>query len=399
MAAIQDIFTKYYNQCEKEYALANHARKAAWNIINCRTEAMGGHIQKCPDGHFYRVWYNSCKHRSCPQCTGMQKEEWKRKQTAKVLDTHHHHAVFTIPHELNELWLLNPKKITGILFKSVKEALFNMLSNKKFLGATPGMIATLQTWGENLAFHPHLHCLITGGGVTKAENWKESKENYLLPVQELMKVFRGKFLDEIHNTVYNGEMEIPSNKNYYETHEMLRKERKKDWNVNIDREAVYGNGVIKYLGDYIKGGPISNRRIIFYNEKEVKFYYKDNKDGRKRKIMTLRTEEFIRRFLLHVPRPHLKVVRHYGLYASCKKEGLNRCRKLLGQDGVKDIENLKWQDYCESEGKNDKSICPECGKKLIKGQEFKSGSLALLLIILGKKLSDDLILKDRELIA
>ena len=157
--------------------------------------------------------------------------------------------------------------------------------------------------------------------------------------------------------------------------------------------------MIKYLGSYIKGGPISDKRIISYNEEEVKFYYKDNKDNKKRKVMTLKTEEFIRRFLLHVPPKNLKAVRHYGLYAGAKREELDRCREIFGQGKLEYPEEISWQEYCEEQGKEDVGKCPECGRELVKGEEFKAGRLKTLLFMMGKKLNDDLTLSDRKKLA
>jgi len=401
MSKITDIFRNYYSQCEEKYAIAYHARKAACRIINCRTEAMGGHVQECPDGHHSQIWFNSCKHRMCPQCSEIDKERWIQKQSEKTLNTHHHHVVFTIPHEFNRLWLLNPKKMTGILFKAAKEALFCMVEDERFLEAYPGMIAILQTWGENLAFHPHLHCLVTGGGLTEEGNWKKSNENFLIPVKGrgLMSVFRAKFIDKVRKLVEKEELEKDDIRTYEEIKEMLDQLKKKDWNIFIDEEPVYGNGVIKYLGRYIKGGPISDERIISYDENEVKFYYKDNKNDSKKKVITLATEEFIRRFLLHTPPKHLKVVRYYGLYSSAKREELISCRKKFGQGEIDYPEDISWQDYCKNQGHENVGVCPVCGKELVKGEEFDAGKLDILLLMMGKELKEDLTLKDRKKLA
>lgn len=354
---------------------------------------MGGHIQKCLDDHHHRVWYNSCKHRMCPQCSELDKERWIQKQGEKMLDTHHHHAVFTIPHEFNQLWLSNQREMTGVLFKAAKESLFCMVEDERFLEAYPGMMAILQTWGDNLAFHPHLHCLVTGGGMTEEGNWKESSENFLVPVdgKGLMSIFRAKFIDKVEDLLEEERLESDQ-----DIERILSQMKKRVWNVFIDKEPVYGEGVIKYLGSYIKGGPISDRRIASYNEKEVKFYCKDGEDEKEEKIITLETEEFIRRFLLHTPPRHLKVVRHYGLYASSKREELNRCRKEFGQRGVEYSEEISWQEYCRRHGRGDWGVCPECGEELVRGREFKAGELETLLIVIDKELSEGLILADRE---
>src|SRR5690554_4247342 len=224
MSKIQNIFSHNYPEYEHDHSIADHARKAAWKIINCRTKEMGGHIQKCPDGHYAKIFYNSCKHRSCPQCNLIDKKEWLQKQAAKLIDAGHYHIVFTIHHDINALWLNNPKKLTNALFKAAKEALFGLLSNEEdFLGVTPGMIATLQTWGETLIFHPHLHCLVTAGGIKKDGLWKEESKGYLVPSKELSRIFRGKFIDKLHNLTYKGKIKRPEGMSYSQIHIMLRR--------------------------------------------------------------------------------------------------------------------------------------------------------------------------------
>lgn len=377
MSKIQNIFKKHYPEYERNHPIADHARKAAWKIMNCRTQEMGGHIQKCPDGHYARIFYNSCKHRSCPQCNVIEKEEWLQKQAAKLINTGHFHIVFTIDHDINVLWLTNPKILTDVLFKSAKEVLFGMLENEeKFLGVRPGMIATLQTWGQTLIYHPHLHCLVTGGGITKAGLWKEENKGYLIPVEELSKIFKKRFIDKLHNLTYKGKIKRPKGMSYSEIHRMLRRVKKKDWAVFIREKYPYGEGVVKYLARYIKGGAISDKRIIYWDKKIVRFKYKDNLDGGKRKVLELKTEEFIRRYLLHVPKPYLHVVRYYGLYSSSKKEELKRIKEQLGQE-IKDKEiEISWQDYCEAQGGDEHpEACPICGKKLVRGRSFTAKEL------------------------
>lgn len=252
-----------------------------------------------------------------------------------------------------------------------------MLENEeKFLGVTPGMIATLQTWGETLIFHPHLHCLVTGGGITKEGIWKEENKGYLIPVEELSKVFKVKFIDKLHNLTYKGELKKPEGMSYSEIHRMLRRVKKKDWSVFIREKYPYGEGVIKYLASYIKGGPISDKRIIYWDENIVKFRYKDNLDKGKKKVLKLRTKEFIRRYLLHVSKPYLHVVRYYGLYSSSKKEELNKIKKQIGQEII-DIEEIEieWQEYCEKQGDKHPEVCPICGKKLVRGRTITADEL------------------------
>jgi hypothetical protein len=367
---IQNIFSQYYSQYEKTHSLPFHARRAAENIIKCRTATLGGHIQKCPEEHYQRIWYNSCKHRGCTQCAGIKREEWITTQKSRLVDCDYYHVIFTIPHDFNELWLLNTRIMTNLLFKCAKESLFGMLANKDFLGAEPGMIATLQTWGEDLNLHPHIHSLVTAGGLTEEVTWKDSKKGFLVPVKTLMKIFRAKFLDGMKHLFNKGELKIPVGTKEYKIVNLFEKLKKIKWNVFICERYSHGEGVVTYLGRYIKGGPFSNKRLICCKDGMVSFYYDDNcdkneKNMAKRKIMKLTVEEFIRRFLLHIPEPRVKVVRYYGIYGNKKEKELKKCYKLKGKLKSEEPEKLTWQDYCEKKGSDHPELCPVCGAKLI----------------------------------
>ena len=179
--------------------------------------------------------------------------------------------------------------------------------------------------GETLILHPHIYALVTGGGLTEDGKWRKVKRGYVVPVKELMKIFRAKVLDKLHNLTYEGEINIPNGTKYYQIQKLLRKQGKKKWNVHICKRYAYGEGVVTYLGRYIKGEAISNSRLISINDNKVVFKYEDNIDNKKEKTRVLKTEEFIRRFLLHVPKKGTKVVRYYGLYSSSKRKELEIC--------------------------------------------------------------------------
>src|SRR5207237_3008495 len=170
-------------------------------VMQCRTAALGGHIQACPDGHVLRVWYNSCRHRSCPQCTYLQTERWLALQQARLLACDHYHVIFTLPHELNPFWLANVRVMSALLFQTVRETLTTLLADPQYLGAQPGIIAALHTWSQTLVLHPHLHCLVTGGGLTPDGHWKAVRNGFLLPVRVVMAVFRGKMLDALRRAL------------------------------------------------------------------------------------------------------------------------------------------------------------------------------------------------------
>ena len=209
LVTLQTIFQDAFPAYEQRHALPAHVRRAAHALIRCRTAAFGGHIQACPDGHVARVWYNSCRHRSCPQCAYLQTERWLARQRARLLACDHYHVIFTLPHDLNSLWLANVPVMTTLLFQAVRDTLGVLLADPKYLGAQPGIIAALHTWSQTLVLHPHLHCLVTGGGLTPAGQWVAVRHGFLLPARVVMAVFRGKMLDAIRQAYAREDLVLP----------------------------------------------------------------------------------------------------------------------------------------------------------------------------------------------
>jgi Transposase zinc-binding domain/Putative transposase len=166
LVTLQMIFQDAFPAYEQTHPLPAHVRRAARAVMQCRTAALGGHVQACPDGHMARIWYNSCRHRACPQCAYLQTERWLARQQARLLACDHYHVIFTLPHDLNPLWLANVSMMTTLLFQAVHDTLRTLLADPKYLGAQPGIIAALHTWSQTLVLHPHVHCLVTGGGRT-----------------------------------------------------------------------------------------------------------------------------------------------------------------------------------------------------------------------------------------
>src|SRR5574341_64951 len=209
LITLQDIFCGAYPDYERTHPLPAHVRRAARAIMQCRTAALGGHVQACPDGHVSRVWYNSCRHRSCPQCAYLQTERWLALQRARLLACDHYHVIFTLPHELHPLWLANVPVMTTLLFQAVRDTLYALLAAPKYLGARPGIIAALHTWSQTLVLHPHVHCLVTGGGLTPDGHWKAVRNGFLLPVRVVMAVFRGKLLSALRRAFARDELVLP----------------------------------------------------------------------------------------------------------------------------------------------------------------------------------------------
>ncbi|HSF28993.1 MAG TPA: transposase zinc-binding domain-containing protein [Candidatus Tectomicrobia bacterium] len=194
---LQTILQLGYVAYARTHGLSDYARRAGGAVVGCRTAVLGGHVQACPDGHVARVWDHSGRHRLCPPCAWVQVERWLTKQKVRLLACEHYHVIFTMPHELNDLWLANVMMMAQLLFASVHETLVELLGDPKHLGAKPGSIATLHTWSQTLILHPHLHCLVTGGGLTEGGQWVAVRNGFLLPMRVVMTVFRGKLLAAI----------------------------------------------------------------------------------------------------------------------------------------------------------------------------------------------------------
>jgi len=370
---LQDIFCASYPEYECTHALPAHVRKAARAVMQCRTAALGGHVQACPDGHFTRIWYNSCRHRSCPQCASLQTERWLTLQQARLLACDHYHVIFTLPHDLNALWLANVPVMSGLLFQVVRDTLDTLLADPKYLGAQPGIIAALHTWSQTLVLHPHLHWLVTGGGLTPDGHWKAVRNGFLLPVRVVMAVFRGKMLDAIRRACARDELVLPEAmrpQQFLNRLNRLGHAQTTPWNVHIRERYRHGAGVVTYLARYLRGGPLKNARLVAWDGDRVTFTYRASaaeqaSGAAPRSRMTLSSADFLQRWLLHVPAPHTRTVRSYGLYHHTHTEALACCRVQVGQPPVVVPVALDWQTVCAQRGDVHPERCPACGQLLV----------------------------------
>lgn len=369
---IQSILREHYPAYDRAHPLQKHVRDAVHAMSCCRTAALGGHKQVCPDGHHTQIWYNSCKHRSCPQCASLQTARWLAKQKARLLDGDHYHAIFTIPHDFNDLWQLNFRAMANLLFKTVKDVLLDMLTDPRYLGALPGILMALHTWGQTIGLHPHIHCLITGGGLQDGE-WKSVNNGFLLPVVLLMERFRAQFLKGLRRELAHGDWVLPNGETPDSLERCLTKTKRIKWNVRIQERYSHGQGVAHYLARYLRGGPIGNSRLLPAPAGKVRFnYYNNNQQDQNGKgkpdNMTLAADEFLRRLLLHIPPKRMLTVRSYGLYAPTKADTLNQCRALFGQAPYDRHAKLSWQEFsAQQAGDNHPECCPVCGQRLIAG--------------------------------
>lgn len=280
-------------------------------LRKCRTAALGGHIDRCdhPDCRHLHLSYNSCRNRHCPKCQGHKREAWIRAREEELLNTPYFHVVFTLPGTLSRPCLHTPKEMYGLLFKTAWSVIRDFAANPKFLGADTGMVAILHTWGQNLSLHPHLHCIVPGGGITAFGKWKYAKNRgkYLFPVKAMGKVFRARFTEGLRKR-----FDLPSG--------LYDGLFAKDWVVYCKRPFCGPARVIEYLGRYTHKIAISNHRIETLGEGSVTFTVKDYRHGGKKSLVRLLDPEFIRRFALHVLPKRFVRIRHYGILSSCKKK-------------------------------------------------------------------------------
>ena len=293
-----------------------HVQMVLHRLSVCRTAALGYHLYRCSnkDCEQLKYQYHSCRDRHCPGCGALKKDEWIEARMQELLPIKYYHVVFTIPHELNSLILGHRKLLYKLLFDASAQTLLQFAADKKYLGAIPGIISVLHTWGQQLSFHPHIHCIVSGGGITGEHTWKEaSKNNYgfLFPVKAMGIVYRAKFLESLKGLLAK-EIVIP--KSGTDVKALINEMYKKNWIVYAKAPFGGPQAVIEYLGRYTHKVAISNHRISSMNEAEntVTFKYKDYADKEKQKQVTLQTEEFIRRFKQHILPRNFTKIRTYG---------------------------------------------------------------------------------------
>jgi len=372
MNTVQEIFRKFYVEYKETYKPSTQQAKAAEDIINCRTEALGGHIHECEDCGYRTIQYNSCRNRHCSLCQGVAKAVWIDKRSNDVLNAPYFHVVFTMPVSLQPLIYQNQELLYNLMYKCVSQTLTKLSEDERHLGAQIGFFSLLHTWGQDLHYHPHIHVVVMAGGLTKLNQWKSTAKKFFIPVKKLSKMFRGKFLYYLKQ-YYNEELiefygDTQKYKEPKEFQALLDQAYGECWYSYTQKTFSGPLAVIKYLGRYTNKIAISNTRIISIDERTVTISIKDYKDGNKTKTLTMDGIEFIRRFLMHIlPKGFVKV-RYYGLLANRnKKTKLELCRKLTLSplfkpkfEGLTTIETL-----CIIVGR-DILLCPICKKSRLK---------------------------------
>ena len=305
-------------------------------LAACRTAALGGHVQQCDTCGRQEVSYNSCRNRHCPKCQGAARAAWLEARRDELLPVPYFHLVFTLPHELAPLALVNPQVVYGLLFQSARDTLLEVAANPQRLGARIGGLMVLHTWGQNLEHHPHLHCVVPGGGLSPdQERWIACRsEKFFLPVKVLSAVFRGKFLAGLNQLWQRGKLQFPGQlaalAQAAAWTKLCAAAANKPWVVYAKPPFGGSEQVLKYLARYTHRVALSNDRLLELQDGRVTFSWKNYAAGGQRQTMTLSAVEFLRRFLLHVLPKGLVRIRHFGLWANCHRHAqLDRCRRLL----------------------------------------------------------------------
>lgn len=363
---IQQIFLNSY---EYFHALDSHVsrvqEKAARAILNCKSGSLGCNISQCTDCGHMEFHNNSCRNRNCPNCQAFLKEIWIDKRRAEVIDSPYFHVVFTVPHELNPLIYGNQELLYSLLHRCSSDTLLELSRDKKYLGATPGIIQVLHTWGQTLNFHPHIHCIVSGGGLSDDHKLRKCGDSFLIPIRIMASKFRGKFLFYLQKYYEAGKLAFSSCadlKNSYCWNEFRDDLYNKDWCPYI-KETFNGFGnAIEYLGRYTHRIAITNTRIQSVTKSQVTFSARDYKSG-ETKAITLENVEFIRRFLMHVLPSGFQKIRYYGFLNNRTKTGnLKIIFKLQGYQKFKQrYIGLSIAELLKEVWNYDIHICPVCG--------------------------------------
>jgi hypothetical protein len=365
---VADIIRASGNAYREEYPVSFEQEAVMRHLVECRTAALGGHAERCDRCGHLRVSYNSCRDRHCPKCQSLKRAEWLDKRLERLLPVPHFHVVFTLPSELNRLMLHNKRVMTNILFDSAAKTMKQLARDDKHLGADIGFTAILHTWGQNLEFHPHLHCVATGGGLSPDDKkWIPARLNFFLPVKVMGKLFRGKFLHALakvrktEKLVFVGNTAHLSNPTQWRT--LVDKLYSKNWIVYAKPPFGGLKQVFRYLGRYTHRIAISNHRLVSLEDGKVTFRLKDYADGNRRKHLTLEAVEFVRRFLLHVLPKNLTRIRHFGLYASQNVRGKLSTAQMLFQQqetAKPPSQPVPWWEKLFSLTGFDVLACPHC---------------------------------------
>ena len=362
----------YGDFCASGHFQSVAQQKASHAILNCKSAKLGCNVSRCSDCGHMEIHNNSCRNRNCPNCQAVLKEIWVDKRRAEVIDSPYFHVVFTLPHELNPLIYCNQKLLYSLFHSCCAQTLLELSADRKYLGATPGIIQVLHTWNQELDYHVHMHCIVSGGGLTKCQQLRKSSGSFFIPVMVLRDKFKGKFMAHLTSLYQSGSLVFSSSCEALKDSSVWKKWKnrlyEKDWCPYI-KETFNGFGnAIEYLGRYTHRIAISNSRILAVAPDTVTFSARGRKPGDPRRCITLQNTEFIRRYLMHVLPSGFQKIRYYGfLNNRMKTQNLKIIFKLQGGQRFRQrYAGLSMAELLKAVWKFDICLCPACGHASMK---------------------------------
>jgi hypothetical protein len=363
-----DIFRQHGPAYRAAHPLPLYQHRLMQAIETCRTEVLGGSVEWCDHCQYTHTVYRSCGNRHCPKCQGRAREKWLQQRQAELLPTEYFHVVFTLPESIAAIAFYNKEIVYDLLFRATAQTLLTIARDPQRLGVEIGFFAVLHSWGQNLHFHPHLHCVVPGGGLSADhDRWISGRPRFLLPVKVLSSLFRRLLLEALEKAYAAGQLQ------FFGDLELLRDPpafarylaplKKSEWVVYAKAPFGGPQQVLQYLGRYTHRVAISNRRLLALEQGQVSFQWKDYRDQQRQKVMTVSAEEFIRRFLQHALPPGFQRIRYYGFLANCHRaEKLELCRRLLAT-ACSDLlpQPADCRDFLTALTGSNLRLCPQCG--------------------------------------
>jgi Putative transposase/Transposase zinc-binding domain len=367
---VADIFRRYGPQYRQMHSasLSQAQRRVMRSIEVCRTATLGGHVEQCDTCGQQRIAYNSCRDRHCPKCQSLARAQWLEDRRAELLETEYFHVVFTVPQEIAAIAYQNKRVVYNILFRATAETLRTIAADPHHLGAEIGFLAVLHTWGQTLLHHPHLHCVVPGGGIAPdGTRWIACRPGFFLPVRVLSRLFRRLFLEQLEHAYATGQLQFAGALATFHDPQVFAAHlvplRQREWVVYAKKPFGSAQRVLDYLGRYTHRVALSNNRLISMDDELITFRWKDYRQHDKQKLMRLTPTEFIRRFLLHVLPGGFQRIRHFGFLGNRYRQvKLDLCRHLLAMAPGARVSSTRvdYRDRYEQLTGKSLRMCPVC---------------------------------------
>jgi hypothetical protein len=362
---VADVVRAVGAEYRSRHGVSRAQRHALWSIEHCRTSVLGGHLERCGACGWERPAYNSCRNRHCPKCQSLAKERWLEERRRELLPVGYFHLVFTLPASLRALAMWNQREVYGLLLSSAGRSILAIGRDPRFVGAKLGVLAILHTWTQRLEYHPHVHCVVPGGGLSEGGHWISARRRYLAPIRVLSRLFRGKVVSGLRRLYESGRLELRGASASLQSRAAfdacLDGLQASNWVVYCKPPFGRPATVLGYLARYTHRVAISNERVLSFHGERVVIGYRERTSGRARRV-SLSAEEFIRRLLLHVLPQGFVRVRTYGLLANRDRRAtLETCRTALGERRREPLPNITTEELLARILRRDPSRYPTCG--------------------------------------